>query len=65
MRANGYRSFVRIAGTFIGNLTEFLVDLHAKRRHVTASDYDALASYLCCLERLVELNEFLIELESL
>ena len=65
VRANGYRSFVRIAGTFLGILTEFLVELHAKQRSVSANDRDALASYVCCLERLVELNDFLIELESL
>ena len=65
VRANGYRSFVRIAGTFLGILTEFLVGLDAKKINVTANDHDALASYVCCLERLVELNEFLIELESL
>ena len=65
VRANGYRSFVRIAGTFLGILTEFLVELHAKQRSVSANDRDALASYVCCLERLVELNDFLVELESL
>ncbi len=34
VRANGYRSFVRIAGTFVGGLTEFLVKIHAKGTQV-------------------------------
>ena len=36
-----------------------------KQGSFVAGDLEALSSHACCLERLVELNEFLVELESL
>ena len=65
VRANGYRSFVRIASSFVYILTDFLLDIHTRKRILTTSVEKGLRVRLACLEKLVLINDFLLEIESL
>lgn len=66
VKANGYRSFVRIAGTLVHIITELLLRIQVKGGTSHASDEDAkeLFHWSRTVANMSTLNEFLLEMHQ-
>ncbi len=62
VRTNGYRSLVRVAVSFLGVLTEKLANMSAKP--LSPADVQQLESLVECTNKLITMNEFLLEMDS-
>lgn len=66
VKANGYRTFVRVAASFVSILTEKLLSVGAKgAANVSDAELKDLSTLANSLDRLVVLNHFILEIHDL
>ena len=64
VKGNGYRSFIRISGSFVAILAEKLIRI-TTAKSVSVAEAEELSFSLDFLRKLVELNDFVLEIQAL